>query len=734
MSVIGLFVLLVVGSSVTAESEFSKDFKKKYSRIDIDLMNNPAEVAQIHDFVYQKDVATFTFTKGKMFLLRYIDDRPTTAIFIGEGHATVAIPPRVERMSLLACAEDSTVSEQFEVCAIRMADNLDLLLEEKFTFEPAEMKWREFTKTTQVQAELYFEPLIFHTYDNHFQLLRSVYQRADDGYFWADFNRYVFTFDPSRPEEVIISFEDEEGDQVLTEAAVFQRQERASYDNAIISSIPFPTSIVNQEGTIEVGGLDGGVVKSADMEIQLAINTDILRFVSLFLHYNLKVDSVYFNDRTLDYHRRGNFSFLGVMLPEHHYRGETLSVRLWYHGKDFTTAFPFVEDETVAPYNLTFIMPEGYNYLMPGMGSVSSLGAGKETFQVIPDSPFRRFYFQGYASGFDTLLFLSDIGSNIQFAKSGGMTKKRYACYIPDDIYQPATLAAFNYLSETLGAPPGTFVQYVYPQPDVNLSMPGLMTVPQDFCYEDGAGGFHVVAGYHAARQWFGALQRPRSYREYWLLDAIPQYLSLMVVEHTLGGSQFFSELKSRRNQTLLAIENHENRPLAVGTRMEELLRSHKGMWVIHMLRYLMYDLDTHSEHAFSNMLIEWSFLSNNQTYTNSDFIKLAEKHYGKPLGWFFDQWVYNACLPEFDVSYKVGEKDDGFYIEGAVKTKAVHGNFSMPVIMRIQDKRGEMTFVRETIDGTVDQFTIGPLESQPEELFFNEFFSVLAKEKVHRE
>ena len=64
-----------------------------------------------------------------------------------------------------------------------------------------------------------------HTYDNYFQLLRSVYERAEDGYFWIDFDRYVYSFDPNRPEEeVVVAYEHEGGDTEPTNGAVLQTQ------------------------------------------------------------------------------------------------------------------------------------------------------------------------------------------------------------------------------------------------------------------------------------------------------------------------------------------------------------------------------------------------------------------------------------------------------------------------------------------------------------------------------
>jgi hypothetical protein len=88
---IALATALLLGSLSYAESDAFKKFRSDYATLDQDLLNNDCEVAAVSNFVYRKDVATFTFTEGTMYLLRYVDDRPTTAIFIGKGNAKIDI-------------------------------------------------------------------------------------------------------------------------------------------------------------------------------------------------------------------------------------------------------------------------------------------------------------------------------------------------------------------------------------------------------------------------------------------------------------------------------------------------------------------------------------------------------------------------------------------------------------------------------------------------------------------
>jgi hypothetical protein len=194
-----LLILALGTLPAAAESDFAKKLRGDYSVLDQDLLNHTGELGTIKDFVYEKDAATFTFTEGTIHLLRYVNDRPTTALFIGKGHARINIPCHVERQSLLAIARDSVVDEEFETCLIRIGDDFDLKLHEEFSFEFKQLSWKHFNQIAKKpQAEIFFKPTTHHLYDNYFQLLRSLYERGQDGYFWIDFNRYVFTFDTNR--------------------------------------------------------------------------------------------------------------------------------------------------------------------------------------------------------------------------------------------------------------------------------------------------------------------------------------------------------------------------------------------------------------------------------------------------------------------------------------------------------------------------------------------------------
>jgi aminopeptidase N len=70
-----------------------------------------------------------------------------------------------------------------------------------------------------------------------------------------------------------------------------------------------------------------------------------------------------------------------------------------------------------------------------------------------------------------------------------------------------------------------------------------------------------------------------------------------------------------------------------------------KGGWVLHMLRRVMGD-----ERFFAALKDYGRRFAFSNTSTD-DFRRVCEDHYGAPLDWFFQQWIYVPARPIYHVS-----------------------------------------------------------------------------------
>jgi hypothetical protein len=729
-----LLLVAAFSASCLADSVFMKKFSQDYVTLGQDLLNTPCQVATIKNFAYKKDVATFVFEDGVIHLLRYVDNRPTTALFVGTGTVHIDIPSHSERHGLWSATHKEAVDDTFQVMFIRMADDFDLELKKRFSFQETSLDWKYFNAAKTAQGEIFFLPRIEHTYDNYFQVMRSLYERKADGYFWADFNRYTFTFDPNRPEEVIVGYEVEGGDVMVREASVFQRRENNCYDDSLLSNITFPTTVVDRNANLTMGGPDGRNIDLAEAHVKLVVNDDSTRFVSMFLHHNLKEESIQVNGAPVDFWRRKDFDFIGIILPSYARKGDTLDCSLRYKGKQFDFAFPRVEDPTPAPITVNYKVPRGFNYVAPGMGAVTQDGR-YDLFTAAPQGLFSKFAHEGYAAGYDTVPITSTGGMVVNFLKSEHINKRNFNCYIPDEIYQPTTVGAFDFYDSFLGPPSAIFGFFVYPERNSNA--PGLIGIPQAACVAEGSmaavGGFHTIAGPAVARQWFGPQMRPKTDRDIWIAEAMPLYLGAMYIQNSLSGSEFYSHINNRSDTFFTIADLDRDLPLSFGSRGEPICRVNKAFWVVHMLRFILFDPATSSDRTFLKFVRDLSLLTNIKVFSNNDVIRLAEKHYGQKLDWFFDQWLYGRDYPDYDIKYTVNKSDAGWSIACKAQVKNVDSTFSMPVLIRVEGAAKETQTVRQFISGNSAEFTLGPFPFEPKEFHFNEYYGVLAKASVSK-
>jgi hypothetical protein len=730
-------VVLLAGVG-QAKSDYLEKFESDYNVVNADLLNHTGQFGEVTDFVYKKDVATITFRSGIIHFLRYIDDRPTTALFVGEGHIKVEVPPHSERAALYGLTGDSIVSQDFETCFIRFADDFDLQVLNEFTFELKQLSWKHFNiASKEAQGEFFFRPVMGHTYDNYFQLLRSIRNgRGDDGFFWVDFNRYIFSYDPGRANEVTISYEYEGGDELAADVVSFQSRETGAYADSALSMVEYPTTIIDRSGRFEMAGMDGLSMEASEIKVKVRVDADSLRFMSMFLHPNLELDSIYFRESWCDFHRRKDFSFFGVILPEYRYAGDTVELTLWYSGKQFVGLVPWVANPEPSPQSYEFITRRDYDYFMPGIGTVEEYEGGRQRFEVTPAHRYDKFLFSCYVSGLDTVSQMSDLGITLQYLDWELMNKRYSECFIPDDAYRPSVMSAFNFMAGNYGGPQGAFEMFVSPGGRLTFDMPGFMVVPQISCVNRGAmlslGGVHAIAGHGAARQWFGRLMKPRSDREVWVQPAAAEYAGILYLQNELG-AEGYSNLVYRRDSIYNYLDSEPDMPLSCGSRCGLQLRSNKGLWLLHMLRMLMFDVEKTTDRGFQRFMYELVLLTNQKTFTNHDVVKLAEKHYGSRLTDFFDQWLYGVGIPSYDVDYGIISEQGRYYIDADVTIEDVDTTFAQSVIMRVPRPDGQSEFVRRTIAAPRDSFRLGPFDFEPTELIFNEYFSVLCKQDVNR-
>jgi tetratricopeptide (TPR) repeat protein len=97
-----------------------------------------------------------------------------------------------------------------------------------------------------------------------------------------------------------------------------------------------------------------------------------------------------------------------------------------------------------------------------------------------------------------------------------------------------------------------------------------------------------------------------------------------------------------------------------------------KGAWVLHMLRQLLGD------DRFQDLIREYMKDARGGRGSTPLFQSAAEKQFGKPLGWYFAEWVDTTGIPSLQTDYTVYKTLEGFRVMGTVTQE--RDLFQMPL------------------------------------------------------
>ena len=213
---------------------------------------------------------------------------------------------------------------------------------------------------------------------------------------------------------------------------------------------------------------------------------------------------------------------------------------------------------------------------------------------------------------------------------------------------------------------------------------------------------------HEVAHQWWGQAVGWKNYHEQWLSEGFAQYFALLYAEKKLSGVS--ANVLRQMRQT--AIDQSSQGPVYLGYRLGHIrgqtpvFRSvvyNKAAMVLHMLRRLMGD------EAFFKGLRDfygnWEF----KKAGTGDFQAAMEQASGKPLGRFFDAWIFGEAIPRVKFTHRV-EKD-----QVAVEFAQQGDPVDIPITVTLTYASGETAEVVVPVVDKVTEQRIplkGPLRS----------------------
>ncbi|HWS86007.1 MAG TPA: M1 family metallopeptidase [Pyrinomonadaceae bacterium] len=198
----------------------------------------------------------------------------------------------------------------------------------------------------------------------------------------------------------------------------------------------------------------------------------------------------------------------------------------------------------------------------------------------------------------------------------------------------------------------------------------------------DGSGKLEGTVAHEIAHQWFGDSVTESDWHHLWLSEGFATYFGALFYERADGRDKFVRLMLDNKERYLKDAESVA-RPVydpSVKDLFKLLNRNNyqKGAWVLHMLRRVVGD-----EKFFAGVRDYYRTYRDGNALTE-DFRRVMELHHGKPLDWFFRQWIYEPGFPAYEAAWTWDESAKRVRVQ--IRQTQPGEPFDMPLDVEVND------------------------------------------------
>lgn len=260
------------------------------------------------------------------------------------------------------------------------------------------------------------------------------------------------------------------------------------------------------------------------------------------------------------------------------------------------------------------------------------------------------------------------------------------------------------------------------------------------------------VTPHEVAHQWWGHIVGWASYHDQWLSEGFADFSASLFLQATEKKPDKYLHYWERGRETILEKNQYNLRandagPIWMGLRLSTYknpgaynrLVYPKGGYVLHMLRWMMYERKTGDE-RFIAMMHDFVKTSFNQNASTEGFKAVVEKHMtpamdldgNRKMDWFFNEWVYGTDVPRYKLEYSLSPESDGKVLLAGVLTQSgVSPNFKMPVPIYLDfDGNIQRLGLVNVTGNSTKEFKVR-LPQKPRRVLLNLNYDVLAVETL---
>jgi aminopeptidase N len=439
---------------------------------------------------------------------------------------------------------------------------------------------------------------------------------------------------------------------------------------------------------------------------------------------------------------------LNITLSREYAAGESLAVRIQYHGFPQTGLF-FINPNEHYPHAPQEVWSQGeseFNHFWFPCWDYPNDKATSETIVTVPagQSVVSNGELLGVTHGAqgDTYHWFERVPhSSYLISIAAGPWRKVHQSlgtlsvdyYVPNYVDEATTLRSFGltpdmiaFYAKTFGVP---YPYEKYAQTAVhNFTEGGMENVSATTQTEWTLHGAPVepnvnsrgLVAHELSHQWFGDLVTTRDWANIWLNEGFATFIEALYTQHHVGNDDYRLEIWNDQQEAQSEDEHAYRRPIVdyhyiYPEQMFDATTYPKGGAVLDMMRTVLGD------RLFFASLHHYLEVHRAGNADTADLLEAIRQTSGQNLDWFFHEWIYRGGFPEYNVHARYDSNDrlETVSIRQTQKPDAVTPIFDMPIELEFLGDNGVTK--RVTVrDHLPEQDVAIPLASAPRVVEFD--------------
>lgn len=748
-----LACVILIAADVSAGS--IDQYEARYDSLVNPNLDSCARLS-VDGLAFECDRARFELSSGDIYFFPTVSGKVYGCIFSGSGRITLDPPTPIEKFSLKKHLDCESLDVSFS--RFRMMASPDLI-ETFFDMQSAEKAepsgalksfWKKTRNGTRKQ-EINLEAFVLGQFDGQV-----------GEFLWIDMEmdkrRLAFVYDESDTEPV----------------QLYRRASGAygGYLDLVLSAFPMehyesgkswkhrdPVKYTEPLSYDIEALVTGRAHLRCKADLRFVSKVDSLGFLYASIYNKTDVDSVLDHlGRRLFVSKIDDEYGFSVLLHDKLSADDTASLTFYYHSNDIiektswgdfyissqTRWYPTIESNCPTMYDVEYQYPDHLLLIAVGEMVADSVTGDTRYSRWVTPQPER--YVSFNYGQFDTLVLRDENIPAVKVFRG----KEHTGDLLGPDMKEKVgadIIGSLQLYTHLYGEIPYDPIYVTEIPASHGQGSPGLLHLAWSTFQSEQKIWDAQFRAHEVAHQWWGHTVRYDSYHDQWMSEAFADFSSAWYVqEKHREDKKYFEILDEWKRDAVQKGSGGPNRlgywnagteagPIWLGQRLTSSKSSDygtlvysKGAYVIHMIRCMMKDWTTGSDERFIKMMREFVSVFYRRTATTLDLQRMIEKHIGQPMDWFFDQWIFDIHIPDFDFDKEIREEGGKFLVDVEVIQKEVPDDFKSIIPIRIDFGDDQWAVVSVTAIGRETHTTLPPLPIKPKKLDFNFYKAVLER------